>query len=168
MPPKTKISASFSILSPNFRVLADLKRLNTNKRTGRLPFFFYLANANFLGMVKDFLMTDSTVEELGEYMGKLLYDDIADMLTDEEIELFETYIRASSDKRLYESINDISGDLYDRRDTVYIKEYVKELYKKMDGMYADMVNEIQRGLKRRLEDLVYEMMYQFELAHGLY
>lgn len=120
-------------------------------------------------MVKDFLMTDSTVEELGEYMGKLLYDDIADMLTDEEIELFETYIRAVSDKRLYESINDVHGDLYDERvDTVYIKEYVKELYKKMDGMYSDMVNEIQRGLKRRLEDLVDEMMYQFELAHGLY
>ena len=119
-------------------------------------------------MVKDFLMTDSTVEKLGEYMGKLLYDDMADMLTDEEIELFETYIRATSDKRLYESINDISGDLYDKRDTVYIKEYVKELYKKMDGMYADMVNEIEYGLKQRIEDLTYEMMYQFELAHGLY
>ena len=114
-------------------------------------------------------MTDSTVEELGEYMGKLLLNDMEDVLTDEEVELFEKYIRATSDKRLYKSINDINGDLYDERvDTVYIKEYVKELDKQMGDMYADMFLEIERGLKRRLEDLVQEMMYQFELAHGLY
>ena len=131
--------------------------------------FFYLANANFLSMVNDFLMTDSTVEELGEYMGKLLLNDMEDMLTDKEVELFEKYIRVASDKRLYKSINDINGDLYDENvDTVYIKEYVKELDKQMGDMYADMFLEIERGLKRRIEDLVQEMMYQFELAHGLY
>lgn len=114
-------------------------------------------------------MTDSTVEELGEYMGKLLLGDMEDMLTDKEAELFETYIRAASDKRLYESINDIHGDLYDENfDTAYIKEYVKELDKQMGDMYFDMLNEIERGLKLRIEDLAQEMMYQFELAHGAY
>ena len=114
-------------------------------------------------------MADSTVEELGEYMGKLLLADMEDMLSDKEDELFETYIRAASDKRLYESVNDINGNLYDENvDTVYIKEYVKELDKKMGDMYFDMLNEIERGLKRRIEDLAHELMYQFELAHGLY
>lgn len=114
-------------------------------------------------------MTDSTVSDLGEYMGKLLLADIEDMLSDKEIALFETYARAVSDQRLYESINDVHGDLYDENvDTVYIKEYVKELKKQMGDMYVEMLIEIERGLKRRIEDFAQEMMYQFELAHGLY